>query len=209
MSEPMTSRTTMRRRDRAVHDEAWIKTMLHTAATGVMATVAEEQPFLNANIFVYDEARDAIYLHTARYGRTRDTVEGHERVAFTVMEMGRLLPADTALEFSVEYASVMVFGRGYVVENDDEAKEALQILLDKYFGDLSVGKDYRATTDAELARTSVFRIDIEEIVGKRKQVEPDFPGARRYSAPSMVETAPADGATSTASIPGSGAPADD
>ena len=124
MSEPTAGRTAIRRRDRAVRDEAWIRTMLLTAPTGVLATVSDGQPFVNANIFVYDEGRDAIYLHTARHGHTRDTVEGHERVAFTAMEMGRLLPADTALEFSVEYASVMVFGRGYVVEDDNEAKEA-------------------------------------------------------------------------------------
>ena len=130
MSKSNTSRTAIRRGDRAVQDEAWIQQMLATAPTGVLATVADGQPFVNANIFVYDAARDVIYLHTARHGHTRETIEGDERAAFTVMEMGRLLPADTALEFSVEYASVIAFGRGYVVEDDVEAKAALQILED-------------------------------------------------------------------------------
>ncbi len=210
MSEPPTGRTALRRRDRAVHNDAWIKTMLATAPTGVMATVADGQPFVNANLFVYHEARHAIYLHTARHGHTRDTIEGDEGVAFTVMELGRMLPADTALEFSCEYASVVAFGRGHVVEDEAEAKEALQLLLDKYFGDLAPGEDYRATTAEELARTSVFRIEIEEMVGKRKQVGPDFPGARRYSAPSMVDTDPGGaGTTSTASAPESETPAAD
>ena len=194
MNEP-TERTQVRRSDRAVHDETWLKEMMHTAATGVLATVKDGQPFLNANLFVYHEARHAVYLHTARRGKTRDTIEGHERVAFTVMELGRLLPADTALEFSTEYASVALFGRGSVVTDPDEARDALQLLLDKYFADLTPGTDYRATTDDELERTSVFRVDIEEWVGKRKQVDPEFPGARRYSAPSMVETAPVAGDT--------------
>ena len=194
MNDP-TKRTQVRRSDRAVQDETWLKEMMHTAATGVLATVADSQPFLNANLFVYDEARHAVYLHTARRGKTRDTIEGHNRVAFTVMELGRLLPADTALEFSTEYASVAVFGRGSVVTDPDEARDALQLLLDKYFADLTPGTDYRATTDDELERTSVFRVDIEEWVGKRKQVDPEFPGARRYSAPSMVETAPVAGDT--------------
>lgn len=189
MNQP-TDRTEVRRRDRAVHDEAWMKEMLHTAATGVLATVADGQPFLNANLFVYDEARHAVYLHTARIGRTRDVIEENDRVAFTVMELGRLLPADTALEFSTEYASVMLFGRGAVVADPTEAELALQMLLDKYFVDLKPGTDYAAITPEELKRTSVFRMDIEEWVGKRKQVEADFPDARRYSAPSMVEVEP-------------------
>jgi len=190
MKEPDAGRTEVRRRDRAVTDDAWIREMMATAATGVLATVADGQPFVNANLFVYLEERHAVYLHTAVKGRTRGNVEHDDRVSFAVMELGRLLPADTALEFSTEYASVVAFGRGTVVEDEDEARSALQALLDKYFADLTPGRDYRKITRDELARTTVFRIDIEEWVGKRKQAEPDFPGARRYTAPSMVATAP-------------------
>ena len=39
--------------------------------------------------------------------------------------------------------------------------------------------DPEATAD-ELARTAVYRIDIESWSGKRKQAEPDFPGAFFY-----------------------------
>lgn len=180
----------MRRRDRAVHDEPWIRAALHRAGGGVLATVQGAQPFLNPNLFVYDEEQHAIYLHTAARGRTRDTVETHGRVCFTVFELGRLLPADTALEFSCEYASVVVFGRGSVMRDPFEQRRALQLLLDKYFPDKHPGRDYRPITDQELARTAVFRLDIEEWVGKRKKVEPDFPEARRYGAPALLELEP-------------------
>jgi len=75
---------------------------------GTLATVYEGQPFINTNLFVFDEAAHVIYMHTANVGRTRANVEAEERVCFSVSEMGRLLPADTALEFSVEYAGVVV-----------------------------------------------------------------------------------------------------
>ena len=174
-------RAQVRRRDRAVDDEQWIKDLLHRAPMGAMATVHDGQPFINSNLFVYDEAAHAIYLHTARVGRTRANIEGETRVCFSVSEMGRLLPADTALEFSVEYGGVVVFGRGAVVVEPDEASAALQALLDKYAPHLRPGRDYRATTQQELARTAVYRIAIEEWSGKRKQVPEDFPGAFRYN----------------------------
>lgn len=183
-------RTNVRRRDRAVRDDAWLAEMLATAPTGVLATIDQGRPSVNANLFVYDPDRHAVYLHTARRGTTRDTIEQESAVAFTVMELGRLLPADTALEFSTEYASVVLFGTGSVVEDRAEASHGLQLLLDKYFDDLNPGRDYRAITDDELKRTSVFRVDIEEWVGKRKRVADDFPGARQYLFPSMVEAAP-------------------
>jgi nitroimidazol reductase NimA-like FMN-containing flavoprotein (pyridoxamine 5'-phosphate oxidase superfamily) len=172
--------TAVRRRDRAVYDEAWIQALLRRAAVGTMATVHDGQPFVNMNLFVYCEEADAIYLHTAKTGRTRANVEGDERVCFGVHEMGRLLPSNVALEFSVEYAGVVVFGRACVVADEAEAKRALQMLLDKYFPHLRPGDDYRPTTAEELARTAVYRIQIERWSGKQKVAADDFPGAFRY-----------------------------
>ena len=177
LNQPLTE---MRRNDRGVDDEGWIKGFLHKAAVGTMATVHDGQPFLNSNLFVYDEARHCIYTHTARVGRTRSNIEENARVCFSVMEMGRMLPADEALEFSVEYGSVVAFGQAVVVQDSDEAKNALQMLLDKYAPHLKPGVDYRPPVDEEMVRTSVYRMDIEAWSGKRKQVEEDFPGAFWY-----------------------------
>lgn len=168
------------RRDRAVEDEGWIEALLGRAALGTLATVHGGQPFINSNLFVYDPAARAIYLHTARAGRTRANIEGDERVCFSVSEMGRLLPADTALEFSVEYAGATIFGRGAVVADRAEARRALQLLLDKYAPHLRPGRDYRAMTDDELARTTVYRVAIDSWSGKKKEVPADFPGAFHY-----------------------------
>ncbi len=177
------SPTETRRPDRAVSDEAWIRRLLARAPVGTLATVLDGQPFQNMNLFVYDETSHSIYLHTARQGRTRTNIEQDDCVCFSVAEMGRLLPADTALEFSVEYASVIVFGRGVVVENEDEARRGLQLLLDKYAPRLRPGRDYRPITDDELARTSVYRIQIDQWSGKQKKERSDFPGAFLYAPP--------------------------
>jgi nitroimidazol reductase NimA-like FMN-containing flavoprotein (pyridoxamine 5'-phosphate oxidase superfamily) len=172
-------RTELRRNDRAADDE-WVREFLHESAVGVLATVRDGQPFVNSNIFVYDEDRGAVYLHTARTGRTRDNVEANAKVAFTVYEVGRLLPADEALEFSIEFGGVVVFGTASMVSDMEEAEHGLQLLLDKYAPHLKPGRDYRSITASELKRTSVFRLDIESWSGKRKYADPDFPGAYLY-----------------------------
>lgn len=170
-------RAALRRRDRG-KDEDWIRSFLRAAPMGFLATVGEDgQPFLNSNLFVFDEERHCLYLHTHRTGRTRDNVAAHERVTFSAAAMGRLLPAPEALEFSVEYCGVVVFGRGTIVAEADEARHGLRVLLEKYAPHLRYGEDYRATTDDELKRTAVYRIDIEAWSGKQKEVEEDFPGA--------------------------------
>ena len=173
-------RTQVRRSDRAVTDETWIKELLHRAPIGVLATVYDGQPFLNSNLFVYDEARHAIYTHTARVGRTRANLESEERVCFSVFEMGRLLPAETALNFSVEYAGVVVFGTGTCLGDEQQATDALHLLLQKYAPHLQRGQDYHGVVPEELKRTGVYRIVIEEWSGKKKEAPADFPGAYIY-----------------------------
>lgn len=169
-----------RRSDRAINDEAWIKSFLHTAEFGVLATAVGEQPFVNTNLFLYDEADHAIYLHTARVGRTRAIAEQNVPACFSISEMGRLLPAAEALEFSVEYKGVTVFGTLSVVDDEPTATAKLQDLLDKYFPHLTAGQDYRPPVPEELKRTSVYKLAIESWSGKQKKVAEDFPGAFWY-----------------------------
>lgn len=176
------------RKDRAVHDDDWIRALLHRAPVGIVATVHDGQPFINTNLFVYDEPVNAIYMHTAKVGRTRANVETDERVCFSATEMGRLLPAESAFNFSVEYAGVVAFGRASLIEDLEDAGRALQLLLDKYAPHLTPGKDYRPPIEEEIKRTSVYRIRIESWSGKKKEVAPDFPGA--YLFGSTMEDAP-------------------
>lgn len=170
----------IRRKDRA-KDEEWVKNYLKTAPFAAIATLHGEQPFINQNIFVFDEEENCIYFHTAKEGRARYNIERHTKVCLSVGEMDRLLPADVALEFSVEYKSVIVFGTAEIIEDDEKAKYALQRLMTKYFPNHIPGKDYREIIPEELKRTSVFKISIEQMSGKEKKVEDNFPGAFLYN----------------------------
>lgn len=172
----------VRRQDRQKED-AWIRDFLLSAAYGALATVYEGQPFINSNLFVYDPASHAIFLHTAHVGRTQATVSSQDEgvpACFSAFSMGRMLPADEALEFSVEYEGVAVFGKIRMVEDPDAATHGLQLLLDKYAPHLRPGRDYRSITADELKRTGVFRLDIDSWSGKKKEAAPDFPGAFTY-----------------------------
>jgi len=173
----------VRRKDRAVTDEAWIEEMLATAPFGVLATARDGQPFVNMNIFVYEPASKCIFMHTANTGQTRSNVEQAERVCFAVSEMGRLLPAVYARNFSVEYAGVIAFGRAEVVTDEAECARALQMLLDKYAPHLRPDVHYRRSTPEEIAATTVYCIRIERWSGKRKVAPADHPGAFCFGQP--------------------------
>ena len=166
----------IRRSDRA-KDDAWILAFILDGAMGTMATSLDGQPFLVTRNYAYDPDRHAIYMHGAKKGRTYANVQANDRVCFSVSEMGRLLPADEALEVGVEYAGVIAFGRVLIVDDPAEAAHGLQLLLNKYFPHLKSGSDYEPITPEGLKITAVFRIDIESWSGKTKQAQDDFLGA--------------------------------
>jgi uncharacterized protein len=171
-----------RRADQTVQDESWLKALLHRAAYGSLGMEYQGQPFVKPTLYVYDEPAHAIYFHGAVEGRTRTNIEANPRTCFCICELGRLLPADTAMQFGIEYASVMVFGKTVLVQDAREAEHALQLLLDKYFPHLKPGEDYRTVVPEELNITLVYRIDIDQWSGKEDRQASDFPGAFFYGA---------------------------
>jgi len=176
-SQPFTQ---LRRQDRAVQDETWIEDFLVKAPYGILAMAIDNQPYAKPNLFTFDPLRRAIYLHTADEGRTIENIRINPMVCFTVAEIGRLLPAERARGFSVEYASVVVFGLARVLEDSDERLHGLNLLMRKYAPHLQPDTDYRAVKASELEGTAVYRIDVTGWSGKRKQAETNFPGAYNF-----------------------------
>lgn len=169
-----------RRRDRG-EDEAWIRDYLAGAPVGTLAVPLDDgPPHLNSNLFAFDGEGPTIWVHTARTGALREALSRVRTVSFTAFDMGRLLPADEALEFSVEYRAVVVRGSGRLVSSPEEKEAGLQRILEKYAPHLRPGEDYRPIVDEELTRTAVYRIDVEAWSGKEKRAAADFPGAYRY-----------------------------
>ena len=147
-------------------DEAWMRAFLRVAQIGHVATVWDDQPFVTPTMFWFDESNERIIFHSNLAGRVRANLEHNPKVCLEASEMGRLLPSNVALEFSVQYRSVMVFGRVRILESEDEKRAALAGLLEKYFPVMQAGREYRPITEKELKRTSVYELKIESWSGK-------------------------------------------
>lgn len=154
------------RRPQYARDDAWTRAFLLRAQVAYVATHWDEQPFLTPTLYWYDPGQQNIFLHSNRLGRLRANSERHTQVCLAVSEFGKLLPSNIALEFSIQYASVVVFGRLRILTESDEKRFALEGLLQKYFPHLSAGREYRPITEAELLRTTVYAIEIDSWSGK-------------------------------------------
>jgi len=147
-------------------EDDWIRALLHRGQIAHIASRWDLQPFLNPTTFLYDEADHRIIFHSNIAGRIRANIERHPEVCVEVSEFGKLLPSNIALEFSLQYRCAIVYGKAYIIEDNDEKRDVLHKLVTKYFGEMEIDKDYRSATDKELKRTSVYEIKIESWSGK-------------------------------------------
>jgi nitroimidazol reductase NimA-like FMN-containing flavoprotein (pyridoxamine 5'-phosphate oxidase superfamily) len=154
------------RRPHLTQTDDWIRAFLNISQIGHIATSINDQPFINPTTFWYDEANHQIVFHSNIAGRIRSNIESNPRVSLEASELGRFLPANVALEFSLQFRSVVVYGTARIVEDPAEARRLLYGLISKYFPAMTAGKEYREITDKELRATSIYAIQIESWTGK-------------------------------------------
>lgn len=160
-------------------DDDWIVSFLRRVRIGHVSTVADGQPFVTPTSFWYDAEDHRIYCHSAAAGRLHDNVARGTAVCFEASLFGDFLPSNIAMEFSVQYESVIAFGRISLLADDHRKRRALLGLIGRYFPNLEAGRDFRSITERELRRTAVYEIRIEEWSGKRNwpdraEFDPDW-----------------------------------
>ena len=154
------------RRPHLTRDDEWIRAFLKEAKVGHVATAVDNQPFLTPTSFWYDEENHQVIFHSNVAGRIRSNIEANPKVSMEASELGRLLPSNVALEFSLQFRSVVVFGTARIISDPDEARRMLYGFISKYFPGMIAGREYREITDKELRATSVYAIKIEAWSGK-------------------------------------------
>ncbi len=155
------------RRPEHAQTDAWTRDFLRQARIGHVVTRWDEQPFITPTTFWYDTERHEIYFHSNIVGRVRANADQHSQVCFEASEFGKMLPANVALEFSLQYQSAVVFGHIRVLQEEADKRHALSGLIAKYFPAMTAGREYRPITEQELKRTSVYAIHIESWSGKK------------------------------------------
>lgn len=152
-------------------EDDWIRGILQRGQIAHIASSWDGQPFVTPTTFFYDQAGHRLIFHSNIAGRIRANIEHNPKVCVEVSEMGKVLPSNVALEFSLQYRSVMVFGTAHLIEDNEERVSVLHQLIGKYFSEMKLGKDYRPVTEKELRQTSVYEIKIESWSGKENWKE--------------------------------------
>ncbi|MEW5899087.1 MAG: pyridoxamine 5'-phosphate oxidase family protein [Bacillota bacterium] len=152
----------MRRSEKEIKDRDVITELLQTSPVGRLGTIGKDgYPVVKPLNFAYHEGK--IYFHTAKEGEKIDDIRRDGRVCFEVdLPIAYIRAKEHPCQAEYLYRSVIIKGRARIIEDPAEKLFALQRLLEKY----QPGGGYGDFPEANLARTGVVRIDIEEMTGK-------------------------------------------
>ena len=151
-----------RRPDRGFYDHATVHPLLDAAALCHVSYVVDGQPFCTPTLFWREESR--LYWHGSNSSRMLRNLAGGEPACLTVTHLDSLVLARCGFNHSADYRSVMAFGHAKLLEDHEEKRRALVMMVDRFFPARTAL--LRASTAQEINATSVVSMDIERASAK-------------------------------------------
>jgi uncharacterized protein len=161
-------RTTVTRLpDRARYDAESIASILDAAFVCQIGFVVENEPVVLPTI--YARVGDAVYLHGSTLARWLSNIDGAD-VCFSVTLVDGIVFARSAFHHSLNYRSVVAFGRAQAVTDADERLSVLKAVVEA----VQPGRwdDSRQPSESELRATTVLRIPLDRASAKIRSGPP-------------------------------------
>ena len=160
MVQPLatTDRTKVRRKsDRGTSDRTTAYAVIDEAYLAHVGFVVDGEPRVLP--MTYGRDGDVLYLHGA-VGNAMLRASIGSQVCVTITLLDGLVLARSAFHHSMNYRSVVLLGEARRVDDDDEKRRAFEVIVEHVLtGRTEVA---RAASDAELRKTLVLALPIEE-----------------------------------------------
>jgi len=180
MSEfPVTERNQVKRvPKRGQYDRETIYRILDEGLICHVGFVQDGQPVVIPTL--YARRGDTLILHGAKTSRMLQYIQAGHPVSVTVTLVDGLVVARSVFHHSMNYRSVVLFGRGRLIEPDGEKLQALEVLTEHILR--GRWQDARQPNRQELDATSVVAIAIESASAKIR-TGPPMDDEADYSLP--------------------------
>ena len=163
---------------RAAYDEASIHAVLDASLIGHVGMVAGDRPVVIPMLYGRDGS--TVYLHGSVASRLLRSLAGGIDLCLTVTLVDGLVLARSAFHHSMNYRSVVAFGRATLATGDDKL-HGLRVISEH----LAPGRwdEVREPNDLEQRQTSVLRMEILEASAKARRAafgaDPKMPNPMR------------------------------
>jgi uncharacterized protein len=150
-----------------------------------------DQPFVIPLSYLYNPSfREKIYLHGSTHSRAMIALASGSPVCLTVTILDGLVYSKTAKYHSMNYRSVVCFGKGKLVENGPLKAALLDNMIARYFAGREAGAHYETAPASHLATTLLVEVTIEEMTAKARRGGPKGPTDALEQAPGTSGVVP-------------------
>jgi nitroimidazol reductase NimA-like FMN-containing flavoprotein (pyridoxamine 5'-phosphate oxidase superfamily) len=147
----------MRRKEREILNLDKIKEVVEDCHIVRLAMFDEPYPYIVPVNFGYhwEESNLTLYIHGARQGKKVDLLKKNTKIAVEMDCNHELIEAGTVAEkYSYAYQSLIGYGDAFIIQDLDEKKQALQLLMTHEVKHTN----YNFPDDKKIAATGVIKI---------------------------------------------------
>ena len=154
----------MTKRERQITDENQIMAIMDAGKVLHLGLCVDNEPYVVPMNYGYtkEDGKLVVYLHSAVRGKKLDMLRANPRVFFEID--CDLMPFEGRVpcQYGLVYSSLMGRGTAVLVDDVEEKKQAMSILMKT-----QTGKDF-TFEDRLVTIVSVIRIDVEEYTAKHR-----------------------------------------
>ncbi len=154
----------MRQSKREIKDEAELRAILDACKSCSVGLADGDQPYVVPMNFGYrwDHNGLILYFHSALEGRKLEILSRNNKTCVVLDHRHALRSGEKACQYSMNFESMMIFGRIDLVTDPQEQQQGLNVLMGHY-----TGRENWTFDEKPLAITAVLRMTAERWSGKR------------------------------------------
>ncbi len=149
----------MRRSEREIKERVVIDAIIRQCLVCRLGLSDGVEPYIVPLCFGYDG--EALYFHSAPEGRKIDILRMNSRVCFEFDIPEGMREAEQGCRWGINYRSVIGFGTAEIINDQEDKKKALGIVLAQYSD-----KEYIFPDDV-VTKTAVIKVVIAHVTGKQ------------------------------------------
>ena len=154
----------MQKEDREITDQNELMEILKGGKYATVSMCRKNEPYIVVLNYGYDHDKNALYFHCAQKGLKIDFIKENPDVCGTIIEdLGYMTD-----ECEQKYRSVVFWGEMFFVENLDEKKHAIDVLINHLEKNPGKVKEKSIKNEQRYKDVGILRLDIKELSGKKR-----------------------------------------
>ena len=151
----------MRRKEKEITEASAIEAIIKKSLVCRLALSDGNFPYIVPLCFGYRDK--VLYFHGSLKGKKIDIIRKNRNICFEFDINTEIVKAEDACHWSMKYKSVIGFGKAVLLEDLDEKRKALNIIMSQYSD-----RTFQFN-DATLKGTVVIKVEIESMTGKQSE----------------------------------------